>query len=413
VVNTAVSLDNPWATYPGGNPFPYNYNKSNPVFAPYGSYLPVPDNMKTHVEYSWNLGIQRQFNPSWFAAATYLGSHIIHIWNAVELNPAVYIPGNCSAGQYGLTASGPCTSAANVNQRRILNMEYPGTQLSYITQYDDGGTQGYNGLLLTSTWRLHSNVNLNTNYTWSHCIGLQDIGSGVLNPGANYIHGGYGQNIGPADRDLDVGNCAQDRRQILNVSLVAVTPRFSNNAARWLASGWTLATAFVARSGAPYNLVTGTSPDPATGFGGNAPGTQRPNLVLTNTASATQGQACANVAPCISWLNPAAFAAPALGTMGNLGYDALTGPGFWEWDEAVSRQFRIREGQRLEVRIEAFNLTNHVNYTVNGTTVASATTFGTVTTDATPSSGTGAGGTTGNSTNAPARVMQFALKYVF
>ena len=73
-----------------------------------------------------------------------------------------------------------------------------------------------------------------------------------------------------------------------------------------------------------------------------------------------------------------------------------------------------RVGQNcLQLRIEAFNLTNHVNYTVNGTTLSAASTFGTITTDATPTSGSGAGGTTGNSTNAPARVLQFAVKYVF
>ena len=262
VINTGINLDNPWATYPGGNPFPYNYNKADPLFAPYGSYLPVPDNMKTHIEYSWNFGIQRQINPSWFASATYLGSHIPHIWNAVELNPGDNIPGQFSAGQYGLAAAGPCTSAANLNQRRILNMTYPGTQLGYITQYDDGGTQDYNGLLLTSTWRLKNNMNLNTNYTWSHCIGLQHISSGVLNPGANYINQGFGQNIGPVNRNLDVGDCAQDRRQIANVTLVAATPKFSNRQTRLLASGWTFACSFVARSGAPFTIFTGRLPIP-------------------------------------------------------------------------------------------------------------------------------------------------------
>ena len=79
----------------------------------------------------------------------------------------------------------------------------------------------------------------------------------------------------------------------------------------------------------------------------------------------------------------------------------------------MSRDFRIREGHTLQIRIEAFNLTNHVNYNLNGFTLSSASTFGNITTDATPTSGTGAGGTTGSSTNAPARVMQFALKYVF
>jgi Carboxypeptidase regulatory-like domain len=420
VVQTGINLDNP---FPTGDPFPYSFNPKNPVYPTTAtapclattcppSFLPVPENMKTHVQYSWNLGIQRQFTPSWFASVTYLGSHIVHIWNAVELNPALYIPGNCSAGQYGLIAPGPCTSSSNVNQRRVLNLASPGSlPLGYMTQYDDGGTQGYTGLLLTTTWRLQNNVTLNANYTWSHCIGLPLIN--LLNPGANYIHQGYGQNIAPADRNLDMGDCAFDRRQIANVTLVAVTPKFSNNVARIVGTGWTFASTVVARSGAPFTLVSGTSPDPATSYGGNAPGTQRLNLVNTNTASAIQGQACANLAPCVSWLNPAAFAAPALGTMGNMGVNDLLGPGFWQWDAALSRQFPVREGQRVEIRVEGFNLTNSLRLGNPGTTLGAASTFGVVTADATPTSGTGAGGTTGSSTNAPSRVMQFALKYVF
>jgi hypothetical protein len=105
-------------------------------------------------------------------------------------------------------------------------------------------------------------------------------------------------------------------------------------------------------------------------------------------------------------LNTAAFSTAAQmtpGTFGNLGVGAILGPGFWEWDEAVSRQFQIREGQRLELRFEGFNVTNSLRPGNPGTTVSSATTFGIITTDATPPS----------PTTAPARVMQFAMKYVF
>jgi hypothetical protein len=402
LVNLNVNLDHPWAGFQGGDPFPFNFNKSNPLYVAYGSYLPVPPDMKTQVQYSWNFGVQRQITPNWFASGTYVGTHIAHVWNAVELNPALYISGNCSPGQYGLTAPGLCTQPGNVNQRRILNLSSPGTQIGYVTQYDDGGTQGYNGLLLNTTWRFHSNMSLNANYTWAHCIGLPSLGSTVLNPGQNYIHDGYGQNFGPANRNLDVGDCVQDRRQIANVTLVAQTPRFSNNFVRMLGTGWTFASTIVARSGAPLTLVTGASPD-LDGFGGNSPGTQRPNLVFTNTASATRGQGCANLSPCVNWLNPGAFAAPAPGTFGNLGVGAILGPGFWEWDAAVSRQFRIREGQNFEVRVEDFNVTNTFHPGNPGTTTSSANTFGLITTDATPPA----------ATTAPARVMQFALKYSF
>jgi hypothetical protein len=390
VISSGISLDNPYATYPGGKtPFPYNFDPKNPVFAPFGTYLPVPPNLNTTVQYSWNFGLQRQITPGWFASATYLGNHIAHIWNAVELNPGVFVPGTGN------------TTAANLNQRRILNLLVPGTQLGYLTQYDDGGTQGYNGLLLSTNWRLRSNVSVNVNYTWSRCIGLPLIT--LLNPGANYIHQGYGQNIGPANRNADVGDCAQDRRQVANISLVAKTPKFSNRFVRIAGSGWTFASTVVARTGAPLTIVTGAT-DAATGFGGNSPGTQRPNLLLTDTASPTQGQSCGTAGGfCVKYLNPAAFGAPALGTFGNLGQGSILGPGFWEWDGAISREFAIREQQRIEIRFEGFNVTNSFHPGNPGLSTGSANSFGVITADATPPS----------ATTAPARVLQFALKYVF
>ncbi len=389
VISSGVSLDNP---YPGGDPFPYNYNKNSPLFPAFGTYLPVPPNLNTTVQYSWNLGLQRQINQAWFASATYLGNHIAHIWNAVELNPGENVPG-------------VTPSAANLNSRRALNVDVPGTQLGNITQYDDGGTQGYNGLLLNSTWRLKNNVSVNANYTWSHCIGLPLIT--LLNPGANYIHDGFGQNSGPVNRNLDVGDCAQDRRQNANITLVAQTPKFSGRTARMLGTGWTFASTVVARSGAPLTIVTGGT-DPVTGFGGNSPGTQRVNLVNPNTASPNQGQSCVT-AGCVQWLNPASFAAPALGTFGNLGQSSVLGPGFWEWDGAISREFSIRERQKIEVRFEGFNITNSFHPGNPGLATGSANTFGVITTDAAPPPGV----TGGSSTNAPARVLQFAMKYRF
>ena len=407
VVQTGpISLDNPWAKYPGGDPYPYNFNKTSPYFPAYSSYLPVPSNWKNADQYSWNAGIQRQLTANWFASATYLGTHILHVRSAVELDPGVYIPGTCPAGQYGLAAPGPCTSSANINQRRALNLADPNVQLGYMTQYDDGSTQSYNGLQLATTWRMHNNISLNANYTWSKCLGVNPWGTlALLNPGANYIHSGYGNTLpGANDRNADVGPCIQDRRQIANVTLVAQTPRFSNNFARKAGTGWTLSTTIVARSGSPFQVVTGNAQDPATGFGGTG-SDQRPNQILTDAYSAAQGTPgpAAAGASSLQWLNPAAFAAPAVGTYGNLGAYSLYGPPFWEWDEALSRQFTFLERQRVEVRFEAFNVTNSLRPGNPNATMSASSLFGMITTDATAPS----------ATTAPARVLQFALKYNF
>jgi hypothetical protein len=91
----------------------------------------------------------------------------------------------------------------------------------------------------------------------------------------------------------------------------------------------------------------------------------------------------------------------------------LKGPGFWEWDQTISRQFRITENQRLEIRAEAFNVTNSVRFAapITANLNISSGNFGRITTSTstTGASSTGTGLATGNG----GRIMQFAMKYIF
>ena len=64
----------------------------------------------------------------------------------------------------------------------------------------------------------------------------------------------------------------------------------------------------------------------------------------------------------MQWLNPEAFAAPKPGAYGNLGRNALRGPGFSQFDFMLGRRFSAGEGRGFELRAEAFNLFNHPNY---------------------------------------------------
>jgi hypothetical protein len=64
-------------------------------------------------------------------------------------------------------------------------------------------------------------------------------------------------------------------------------------------------------------------------------------------------------------LNPAAFAEPASASVvGNTGRNAFTGPGLYNVDFSLARSFslpRLREGTRLTIRADAFNILNHAN----------------------------------------------------
>jgi hypothetical protein len=140
------------------------------------------------------------------------------------------------------------------------------------------------------------------------------------------------------------------------------------------------------RTGSPLNIVIG-SDVALNGFQGNS-GTQRPDQILGNPYG--------DRSSLTNYLNKVAFATPAPGTFGNLGRNGIFGPGYWDWSESVSRQFQLREGQRLEVRAEAFNVTNSLRRGNPGTTSSNANTFGVI-----------------NSSTGGPRILQFALKYVF
>ena len=91
------------------------------------------------------------------------------------------------------------------------------------------------------------------------------------------------------------------------------------------------------------------------------------------------------------FLNPAAFALPALGTLGNMSPFNIEGPGYWGLDMSLARAFRVKESQRLEFRVEAYNLTNSFR-PGNPNTALNNNTFGQIRTAQDP------------------RIMQFALK---
>jgi hypothetical protein len=251
-----------------------------------------------------------------------------------------------------------------------------GQHFGYVNRVDSGGTASYNGLILSVQRQPSRGVTISGNYTWSHCIG--DPGGDIATSQGS-ANGGW---TNPDNRRFDRGNCTtagSDRRHMFNLSGVAETPQVSNPTLRAVGSGWRLSPIFRVLSG-DYMSIT-TNLDRALSGIGN----QRVNQILSDP----YGDKSVN-----NYLNPAAFAMPALGALGNVGAGSIRGPGTWQFDAALSRTFQFRESQKLEFRAEAFNVTNAFRMN-NPTTNLNSNIFGQVTSARDP------------------RIMQFALKYVF
>jgi hypothetical protein len=336
-IQNPPSFADPWANFPGGDPFPVQVTKDY-VFPLAGSFQIFTPHANPTYQNQWNLTIQREVAPNWMASAAYVGTNIIHMWTGNPLNPAVYIPGACAAGQYGLTAAGACSTLGNIQARRVLNLSNAteGRYYGAISSLDDGGTGNYNGLLFGLQRRAARGLTVSGNYTWSHCIADPVKTSQTA---AEYTV--------PNNRASSRGNCGSDRRHAFNSSTVYQTPQFANRMVNTIFSDWQISGILRIMSGQYFDVTAGTD-RALTGTGGQK-GNQLAADVFVANKSASQ------------WLNRAAFEIPVNGTYGKMGAMSIRGPHSIQIDMGLTRTFPIREGHSLQFRMEAFNVPNLVN----------------------------------------------------
>ena len=378
-----VNFTNPFGT--SVNPYPYDIGNKNLTFTPNGLFATTPYNTPSPTYSTWNFAIQRQIGNPWLVSATYMGSKVSHLYISVAEN-------------YGVAAPG--ATAANLATRRYLATLNPnsGYSFSNVMNWNAGGNQHYEGLLLSATRRLANHYSVSGNWTISHCIGQ------VL-----------GYNTKPEQTSTDpinynkVGNCDSDRRNVFNVTAVAETPKFANRAMKLAASDWKISGIYKFTSGTPMMIQDGTDVSAST------INHQQPDLI--NPSGVYTGQSCGG---CF-YLNKSAFAPQAavngvIPYTGNLGWNSITGPTYWDLDVAMSRVFRITEHQNIELRADAFNLFNaFVAQMAADVTPGSgrfATNFGN------PATGPGFALINNNQFGQilgayPTRKIQFALKYSF
>jgi hypothetical protein len=246
------------------------------------------------------------------------------------------------------------------------------------------GTQDYKGLKLSFQRRAAQGLSLSGNYTVSRCFGDPALQTG----GFPQIANGY---TDPTNFEFDRGLCDQDRTHIGVFVAGVQTPQMANSGLRAVLSDWRISGILSARSGQPLNVIAGQD----RAFSGIQ--NQRVNLIVDNP----YGDKTLN-----NWLNPAAFALPEPGTLGNFSRNSVRAPGYSSVDVALSRLISLGVSRTIELRIETFNLLNTFNW---GAPIAGPIQGGRITDTnfSSPQFGrvTAMAGTP--------RVMQFGVKYGF
>jgi len=246
-------------------------------------------------------------------------------------------------------------------------------------------------LLVSAQQRLSHGFSVLTNYTWSHCMDVGEVGQDIGNSYEN-----------PANPKGDWGNCGYNRKGIFNLSVTAQTPKYQERALRFLVSGWNGSGIFTASTGSNYNISTGYD------VSLTAVGRDRPSIVGNPNVGGSVSANPSCVAPATVhnlayWFNPCAFAAPAYGTFGNERRNDLVGPANWNLNLAAWRSFNLPEHIRLDFRAEAFNALNHTQIGLPSATLYS----GNITAP------TANAGLINTSTTQGPRIMQLAIKASF
>jgi hypothetical protein len=283
---------------------------------------------------SFNFTVERQLPWEMTLSTAYVGTRVVRQLAAIEAN-AGQIPGAGAAGQ-------PLSIAFGRN-----------SQTQAITSNDSAN---YNGLQLSLRRRFAKGLSITGSYTWSKTIDSASDSDGV--PLFNIVSA--------RSRNRAVANF--DRTQVFQSAVVYEIrpPKMSLRAVDFLARGWQISGFLSAYTGLPFTPT-------AVGTSLNAPFNTQVADQISATVSYPKG-----IGTNLTWFDTSAYAPVSQARLGTAGRNSLRGPGVANFDLGLSRRFAFNERSNLELRGEAFNLTNSPIF-ANPASNASVGTFGRIT----------------------------------
>ncbi len=338
----------------------------------------LPGRMQT-----WNVNVERQFGTMGVMVG-YFGSHGDRQRIPINLNQFV-TPGGTVRPYPTLSLSSP-----------IL----PGATLGNITEQTSLGWSNYKGLWITANRRLSKGLQIQGSYTLSKSTDTNSY------DGTQTAQNSFdlANSVGPSDFDV---------RHRVAVNLSYDLPFRGNR----LKEGWQVVVVEQAQTGNPVNIVTNI----ATITGST---TVRPDLIGAlptivatpnvdpTTGAVTSYQWFASNTVCDpriagSCTSSSVFALPynaaGVAHFGNLGRNAIYGPGFGNTDFSIVKNVTLQGSSRVQLRVEVFNLFNQANLGQPGSTATvGSTSFGIISATRFPTGDSGS-----------ARQVQFAVKFLF
>jgi hypothetical protein len=222
--------------------------------------------------------------------------------------------------------------------------------------------------------RLSNNFSAGVHYTWSSFI---DTATEIFNPSTGEIAVSQDSFNIRADR----GRSAYDRPHRLTGNFVYELPvyRGQQGFAGRVLGGWQFNSFFTVQSGAPFTVLNGADPAGAlNGISALVGNAIRPNLVGTTNLSGmtiqqiraacgtpVAGNACPNLFSPVT----------AAQRVGNAGRNILRADGIESIDFGITKNTRITERVRFQIRADMFNAINHRNFGIPNAAINAGANF--------------------------------------
>lgn len=304
-----------------------------------------PTNLKEAYTQQWHFGIQREMGHGIVFESAYVGSKGTHLHFPRDLNQ---VPAN-------LLGPGDAQPRRPYPQFLGIAARYNDASSIYHSWQLVTRKQFSAGLMFQATYTLAKNID---NSSWDHTTGNGNL-------------------FQIADRpDLARGNATIDTPQRFTGALVYEMPfghgrTYMNRGGvlDFVLGGWQMSGIFVAESGVPFTVTTSGS-----NLSGSLVGTWLPNRIADGNLPESERTL-------YRWFDTNAFVAAAPYTFGNEGRNVLRGPGFWNADFGLAKNFAIRplgEATKVQFRADFSNVFNHATFNLPNASLGSGD-FGRIT----------------------------------
>jgi hypothetical protein len=321
---------------------------SVPGFGP-PAFNSAPDKVLNPKFLEWNLAVERKIANGYSASLNYVGNHGYDVMTDNPFSNASCSPSTGTTCNFG--GIGPVT---------------PDTRFVQVRDLTNNGWSNSNGVTATFKFRPSNSFQGQFNYTWQHA--LDTCSNNCLLPFSASTVTSIRYQTSPLLPGTAYGSSDYDVRHNINANYVYTSKsNWSNPALKYILGNWTVAGTAFFHSGYPWSPVSTAARGNLNNVTGLRNGT--PLAQTTGTIPVEAGNCSSPNTPCVE---QAAFIEGAEQfTFGNMGRNTLRGPGFFDTDLNVTKNFKFGERLGFAIGANFFNILNHPNFDLPSNNLAS------------------------------------------